>query len=165
MVYLAIFLALFVWYYLFKTRKGLQLRAIGENPATADAVGINVEKYKYLSIIAGCVIAGFGGLYYVMDKSNGTTFVEAPIESFGWLAVALVIFTLWKPNYAILGSIIFGALSVASSVFTIPLKMIKLFDVVPYVVTVLVLIVTSVMDSKENQPPAALGLAYFREDR
>lgn len=165
MVYLAVVLALCAWFFLFKTKKGLHLRAVGENPATADAVGINVEKYKYFSIIIGCIIAGFGGLYYVMDKTNGTTFVEAPIESFGWLAVALVIFTLWRPNLAVLGAVVFGALSVAANVFNVPLKLIKLFDVVPYVVTVIVLIITSMLNSKENQPPASLGLPYFREER
>lgn len=165
MVYLAILLALFVWFFLFKTRKGLHLRAIGENPSAADAVGINVERYKYLSILIGCAIAGFGGLYYVMDKASGMTFVEAPIESFGWLAVALVIFTMWRPNVAILGAIVFGGLLVASDIWDIPLKWIKLFEIVPYVMTVAVLIVTSVLNSKETQPPAALGLSYFREER
>ena len=164
-VYLSIILALAASYVLSKTRVGLRLRAVGENPGAADAVGINVTKYKYFAILIGSVIAGLGGLYYVMDKSGGTTFVEASIDSFGWLAVALVIFTVWRPNLAILGSIVFGGLKVASTTFDIPLSMIKLFEVIPYFVTIIVLIITSMINGKETQPPASLGVNYLREER
>lgn len=165
MVYLSIAIALIAAWLLKKTKTGLHLRAIGENPSAADAVGVNVEKYKYFSIIIGCIVAGLGGLYYVMDKSMGTTFVEAQIDSFGWLAVALVIFTLWKPDLGILGSVLFGFLSIAPDKFTVPLKAKMIFECIPYVVTVIVLIITSMLNSKENQPPASLGLSYFREER
>ena len=165
LVYLAFILAIVTSIIIKHTRLGLFLRAVGESPKTADAQGINVTKYKYLAIAIGSGIAGLGGLYYVMDRSGGTTFVEASIEAFGWLAVALVIFSMWKPWFGAIGSIVFGGLYVLPQYIGISNVQIKLFDLLPYVVTVLVLIVTSILDAKNSQPPAALGINYYREDR
>ena len=165
LVYLAIILAILTTLFLNKTRKGLFLRSIGESPQTADAQGINVARYKYLAILIGSGIAGLGGLYYVMDRSGGTTFVEAAIEAFGWMSVALVIFSMWKPGISIAGSILFGGLYVLPSFINVSNVQIKLFDILPYVVTILVLIITSVVNSKSNQPPASLGVNYYREER
>lgn len=165
LVYLAIILAVLTTLFLNKTRKGLFLRSIGESPQTADAQGINVARYKYLAILIGSGIAGLGGLYYVMDRSGGTTFVEAAIEAFGWMSVALVIFSMWKPGISIAGSILFGGLYVLPSFINVSNVQIKLFDILPYVVTILVLIITSVVNSKSNQPPASLGVNYYREER
>ena len=165
LVYLAFILAIGVGLFIKYTRVGLFLRAIGESPKTADAQGVNVTKYKYLAILIGSGIAGLGGLYYVMDRSGGTTFVEAAIEAFGWLSVALVIFSMWKPWVGALGSILFGGLYVLPQYVGISNIQIKLFDLFPYVVTVLVLIITSILDAKNSQPPAALGVNYYREDR
>ena len=165
LVYLAIILAVLTTLFLNKTRKGLFLRSIGESPQTADAQGINVARYKYLAILIGSGIAGLGGLYYVMDRSGGTTFVEAAIEAFGWMSVALVIFSMWKPGISIVGSILFGGLYVLPSFINVSNVQIKLFDILPYVVTILVLIITSVVNSKSNQPPASLGVNYYREER
>ena len=106
-----------------------------------------------------------GGLYYVMDRSGGTTFVEASIEAFGWMAVALVIFSMWKPGIGIIGSLLFGGLYILPSFLSISNVQIKLFDMLPYVVTIIVLIVTSVINSKNSQPPASLGVNYYREER
>ena len=106
LVYLAIILAVISAIVLKKTRVGLNLRAVGENPATADAAGVSVTRYKYMATIIGSIIAGLGGLFYIMDKSGGN--IEDTVDSFGWLAVALVIFTVWRPNWAILGSIEFN---------------------------------------------------------
>lgn len=165
LVYLAIILAILTTVFLSKTRKGLFLRSIGESPQTADAQGINVSLYKYLAILIGSGIAGLGGLYYVMDRSGGTTFVEASIEAFGWMAVALVIFSMWKPGIGIIGSLLFGGLYILPSFLNISNVQIKLFDMLPYVVTILVLIITSVINSKNSQPPASLGVNYYREER
>lgn len=165
LVYLAFILAIGVGLFIKYTRVGLFLRSIGESPKTADAQGVNVTKYKYLAILIGSGIAGLGGLYYVMDRSGGTTFVEASIEAFGWLSVALVIFSMWKPWVGALGSILFGGLYVLPQYVGISNIQIKLFDLLPYVVTVLVLIITSILDAKNSQPPAALGVNYYREDR
>lgn len=163
-IYLAIAIALLSSYVLNKTRVGLHLRAVGENPATADAAGINVTLYKYAATCIGCAIAGLGGLSFVMDYLNGNW--EYMIDSIGWLAIALVIFTVWKPNIAILGSIIFGAFYIASSYISgIGLAEKELFKMLPYIVTIIVLIITSIRSNKKNQPPEHLGLPYFREER
>ena len=170
MVYLAVIIALLVSFVLKRTRVGLNLRAVGENPGAADAVGINVTLYKYVATCIGCGIAALGGLFYIMDYS-GSQEAYLRIESMGWLAVALVIFNLWKPDFAIIGSIVFGALYISSSYLPTLLKiqmgleMIALLKMIPYVFTVLVLIIISIRGKKENQPPAALGLPYFREER
>lgn len=164
-VYLAIAIAILTSVVLNKKRVGLQLRAVGENPATADAVGINVTKYKYLAIIIGGVIAGFGGVFYSLDYCKGMGVLESTpdIQAFGWLAIALVIFTVWKPNLSILGSFVFGALYIlAYQGFSFNQQILKLL---PYIITVIVLIFTSVFGSKSVQPPASLGLNYFREER
>ncbi len=161
LVYIAILVALITAYVFKKTRVGLKLRAIGENPAAADAAGVNVTKYKYCAILIGSAVAGLGGLFYIMDFLHGSW--EYDVDAIGWLSVALVIFTLWKPDLGILGSFLFGALRILPTYISFLPR--DIAGLLPYVVTVVVLIVTSVLDSKENQPPAALGLAYFREDR
>ena len=96
MTYFGIILAILVSWFMFKTRKGLNLRAIGESPATADAAGINVTLYKYAATVLGGAISGLGGLYFVMEYSGGT-WTNNGFGDRGWLAIALVIFALWKP--------------------------------------------------------------------
>lgn len=166
MVYLAIILAIIASFFLNRTRKGLNLRAVGENPGTADAGGVSVTRYKYLATCAGAAITGLGGLYYVMDYIKGTWANDGGIENLGWLAVALVIFARWKPVQAIWGSYLFGALFWLY--FYIPgltRSSQELFKMLPYLVTIIVLIVVSMRKKRENQPPASLGLPYFREER
>jgi len=165
LVYLSIIIAVLVTLFLNKTRRGLFLRSIGESPQTADAQGINVTLYKYMAILVGSGIAGLGGLYYVMDRTGGTTFVEASIEAFGWMSVALVIFSMWKPGISIIGSIVFGGLYILRSFINITPAQIKLFEIVPYLVTIIVLIVTSILNKKNSQPPASVGVNYYREER
>lgn len=165
LVYVAIAVALVASHILNKTRVGLHLRSVGESPETADAAGINVTKYKYLATCIGSSIAGLGGLYYVMDYANGV-WSNNGFGDRGWLSIALVIFSVWRPSLSILGSILFGFLYVIPTYIpdiTVSTK--KLFEMLPYVVTILVLVITSIRDKKENQPPASLGLAYFREER
>ena len=164
MIYLAIAVALLTSFVMNKTRLGLHLRAVGENPATADAAGINVAAYRYGATCIGCGVAALGGLTFVMDYLGGTW--EYVIDQIGWLSVALVIFMAWRPNYGILCAIIFGAFYVASSYIPgINLQTKELFKMLPYLVTIAVLIVTSIRDRKEDQPPAGLGLNYYREER
>ena len=164
LIYLAIVIALVSSYVLTKTRVGLNLRSVGEDPAAADAAGINVARYRYGATCIGCAIAGLGGLSFVMDYLHGNW--EYCIDALGWLAIALVIFTVWKPNLAIIGSLIFGALYIASSYITgVSFANKELFKMLPYAVTIIVLVFTSIRDKKENQPPANLGLNYFREER
>ena len=165
LTYLAIAIAIATAFVLSRTRTGLHLRAVGENPATADAAGINVNRYKYCAICIGCMIAGLGGLFYVMDYASGVWSNDA-FGDRGWLAIALVIFTLWKPNIAIFGSILFGGLYILN--LFIPgagMAVKELYKMLPYVVTIIVLVFTSIRKRREDQPPESLGLPYFREDR
>ncbi|MBO7357524.1 MAG: ABC transporter permease, partial [Lachnospiraceae bacterium] len=167
LAYLGIIVALIAGYVLKHTRVGLHLRAVGEGPSTADAAGISVSKYKYVATCIGCMIAGLGGLYYVMDYACGVWSNDA-FGDRGWLAIALVIFTIWSPNIAIFASILFGGLYIVylyipSGIDHMELK--ELYKMIPYVVTLVVLVITSMRDKKENQPPASLGLSYFREER
>ena len=164
LVYLGLVFALIVYLVLKLTRTGLSLRAIGENPAAADAVGIPVIRYKYLSCVLGAAIAGVGGAFYLLDCTRGS--LEYVIDAMGWLAVALVIFSLWRPNITILGSYIFGFLYILPRYIEgVGLAEKELLKVVPYAVTALILVIISFFNKKETQPPAALGLPYFREDR
>lgn len=163
MVYLAIFIAIVLAIMLKKTRMGLNIRAIGENPATADAAGINVTKYKYVTTVVGSIVAGFGGVFYIMDYLAGGW--EYSIDAMGWLAVALVIFTVWKPNWGILGAILFGGLYILPYYINVNFSQQELVKMIPFVVTIIVLIVTSIVNKRETQPPAALGVSYFREER
>lgn len=164
LAYLAIIIAIACAFFLNKTRAGLHLRAVGENPATADAAGINVERTKYLATAVGSVIAGLGGLYYVMDYANGVWSNDG-FGDRGWLAIALVIFAVWKPGLGILGSIAFGGLYIIYLYVPGALRTQELYKMIPYIVTILVLILVSIRKKKENQGPAALGLSYFREER
>ncbi len=166
MVYLAIALAVFIQFYLYRTKAGLNLRAVGENPAAADAAGINVTLKKYAATCIGAGITGLGGIYYVMDYTKGTWANDGTIENLGWLAVALVIFATWKTKNTIWGAYLFGILY--WMYFYIPgltRSSQELFKMIPYVVTIIVLILIGFRKKKENQGPASLGLPYFREDR
>lgn len=167
MVYLALAIALGMWLFLKKTRKGLNLRAVGESPATADAAGVNVTVYKYLATCIGGAIGGLGGLYLVMNAASGVggAWVHNCIDGYGWLAVALVIFSTWSPSRAILAALVFGCLSVMRYYYSIPAIPANLYDITPYIATVVVLVAVSMRRSRKNQPPASLGLAYFREER
>lgn len=166
LVYVAVILAIILSWYLKKTRMGLSLGAVGENPGAADAAGINVTKYKYLATCGGAAISGFGGLFYVMDYTKGTWANDGTIEALGWLAVALVIFATWKPLNAIWGSYLFGVLYWAYFyIGGLTRSSQELFKMLPYLVTIAVLIAVSMRKKKENQPPEALGLSYFREER
>lgn len=166
LAYLAVLIALVTGYVMKKTRIGLHLRAVGESTATADAAGINVVKYKYFATVGGCMIAGLGGLYYVMDYANGIWSNNA-FGDRGWLAIALVIFTIWNAHTAIPSSFLFGGLYLIY--LFIPtgthMEMREVYKMIPYVVTLVVLVISSMRNKKENQPPAGLGLNYFREDR
>ncbi len=166
MVYLAIILAILMNFFLTKTRAGLSLNAVGENPATADAAGINVTRNKYLATCIGAGISGMGGVYYVMDYIKGTWANDGSIESLGWLAVALVIFTTWKPLRSIWGSYLFGILFwLYYYIGGLTRSTQEIFKMTPYIVTILVLIIISLRKRRENQGPAALGATYFREER
>ena len=166
LAYTAVAMAIIASVVIFHTKLGLQLRAVGESPSTADAAGINVTRYKYFATCIGAMVSGLGGLYYVMDYASGVWSNDA-FGDRGWLAIALVIFTIWRPAHSIWASILFGGLYILH--IFIPsgtnLAIKELYQMAPYVVTIIVLIFTSLRNKRENQPPASLGLSYFREDR
>ena len=168
--FIGVFIAVFASWVLYRTKVGLHLRAVGENPATADAVGINVTRYKYVATCVGSGIAGLGGFYYIIDYMASQE-AYLSLEAFGWLSIALVIFALWRPHLTIIGSAIFGILFSCSSYITnipgiqVTVAMKPLLKMLPYVVTIIVLIISSIRNKRENQPPASLGLSYFREER
>lgn len=165
LTYFSIVIAVSLTYFLKRTRKGLNLRAVGENPATADAAGINVSRYKYIATVSGAAIAGLGGLYFVMEYLGGT-WNNNGFGDRGWLAIALVILALWKPVNAIWGSILFGGLYILYIYLPgLTRATQELCKMLPYVVTIIVLIITSKRNKQESQPPASLGEAYFREER
>lgn len=166
LAYLAILIAIGASYFLNRTRAGLHLRAVGESASTADAAGINVTKYKYLATCIGSMIAGLGGLYYVMDYANGVWSNNA-FGDRGWLAIALVIFTIWRPSASIWASILFGGLYILNIYLPTGAQMAvkELYKMLPYAITLVVLIIVSLRKKREDQPPASLGLSYFREER
>lgn len=164
LVYVGIAIAIILAFVLKFTRTGLSVTAVGENPGAADAAGVNVIKYKYLSCILGAAIAGIGGSQYLLECTRGS--LEYVVDAFGWLAVALVIFSLWRPALGILGSFIFGCLYILPShIAGVSLAEQELLNIIPYVATALVLIIVSMFNKRETQPPASLGLSYFREER
>ncbi len=166
MVYLAIAIALVASWFLNYSRVGLNLRAVGEDPATADAAGINVTRYKYLATCIGAGISGLGGLYYTLDYIKGAWTTGSAIESLGWLAVALVIFATWRPARAVWSAYLFGVLYwVYNYIGGLNRSSVELFKMLPYIVTIVVLVAVSMRRSKEAQPPKSLGLSYFREER
>lgn len=176
LVYLGIIIAIAAWFYLRHTRPGLRLRAVGENPAAADSVGINITLYKYLHIIIGAGIMGIGG-YYMGLNMSGSFSSNCWINGYGWIAIALVIFANWSPLKAIGGTFIFGffnTLRVSRGSLAVAFPELlgwldsvpaKLFQALPFIITAIVLIVDSVKKKKNSNEPAAIGLNYYREDR
>ena len=165
LTYFCVLIAIVMSWFFNRTRQGLNLRAVGESPATADAAGINVNLYKYLATCIGGAIAGLGGLYFVMEYTGGT-WANNGFGDRGWLAVALVIFARWKPLHAVWGAVLFGALYILYLYIPgLERSTQEVFKMLPYLVTVLVLILISLRKKKEDQPPESLGLAYFREER
>lgn len=162
--YLGIVVAIILAIYLNKTRSGLYLRAVGESPATADAAGINISRYKYLATVIGGGISAIGGMVFITTIA-GCTWNHEGLAGFGWLSVALVIFCLWRPTAAIWSAVLFGALVDLYNRLHLAFLPDEIYKILPYVVTVIVLILSSLRNNKEKQPPASLGLAYFREER
>ena len=163
-VYLGLAITIAMAIFLRRSRAGLCLRAVGESPATADAAGINITRYKYLATVIGGGISAIGGMVYIMTIA-GCVWNHEGLAGEGLLAVALVIFCLWRPMNAVWGSVLFGALMILYLRLPIAIIPDQLYKILPYVVTVLVLILVSIRRKREDQPPAAMGLPYFREER
>lgn len=167
LVYLSVVIAILCTIYMLKTRSGLNMRAVGENPGAADAAGINVTLTKYLHIMVGGGICGLGGAYLSLINGGGIWNNSSVVNGQGWISVALVIFASWNPAKAIIGSLVFGAFSVLQ--FYVPKNIIEIpnafYVMLPFLITTFVLIVTSMKKSKEGSQPAGCGVNYFREER
>lgn len=165
-VYFGVALCVIVGIYIRHTRAGLNLRAVGENPSAADAAGVNVNLVKYFNVLLGGGICGIGGAYISLALCGGV-WNESCVGGLGWIAVSLVIFANWNPFACIFGSFIFGAFRVLKFYFPKDIMVIPdaFFDMLPFLVTAVVLIITSISKSKNRNQPAGCGINYYREER
>lgn len=165
LVYLSWLLAIAVAFYLYRTRIGLYVRAVGESPQTADAMGVNVSRYRYVHTIVGGAFAGLGGAYFTL--AIAPIWTDGLTAGAGWIAIALVIFAFWRPELLVAGAYFFGLL--ASVGFTLQAHGVRLpsevFSALPYVMTVVALLIASASwASRRLGTPAALGVPYSREE-
>ena len=176
LVYLGVIIAVVMWWYFKYTKPGLRIRAIGENPASADAVGVNITLYKYIHLMLGSGIMGIGGLLMAVNLSGSFEGSKCWINGYGWISIALVIFANWNTLAAILGTLVFGLFNTLqvyggslSEVFPNLLGWIskippQFMQALPFVITAIVLVITSITNKKNNKP-AAVGVNYYREER
>jgi simple sugar transport system permease protein len=168
LVYASWVLTLLVALYLGRTRWGLNVRAVGEAPASADAMGINVTLYRYVHVLVGGALSGVGGACYSLSITPGWVAGDTLVSGAGWIAIALVIFAFWRADLCLVGAYLFGGLSAlpfalqAHDVTVTP----ELLQSLPYVMTVVVLVLVSTGFAKRRiGAPAALGRPYVREER
>ncbi|TMG39517.1 MAG: ABC transporter permease, partial [Chloroflexi bacterium] len=157
-------LVVLILFYLYRTRPGLHLRAVGESPATADAMGVNVAAYRYIHVVLGGALAGIGGAFFSLAITPG--WIDGMTSGAGWIAIALVIFAFWRPELALVGAYLFGAFS--SLGFTLQARQVHLpqevFSSLPYLMTIVVLVLVSTGWARRRLgAPAALGVPYVRE--
>jgi simple sugar transport system permease protein len=165
LVYISYVLVAATAFYLYKTRAGLFLRALGENPAAIDSVGVNVFRLRYLYVMIGGALAGLGGAY--LSLAYAPCWLENMTAGRGWIAVALVIFAIWDPWRALAGSYLFGgvdALGFHLQVIGLPVS-IFILNMLPYIFTILVLILVLIRKGGRLASPQALGVPYDREER
>ncbi len=165
LVYISILITILIWYVLYRSKWGLSIRSVGQNPAAADAVGISVSRVRYFCTIVGGVLAGMGGAY--LSLAYAPSWQENMTSGRGWIAVALVIFALWNPLRAILGSYLFGGVEALTFRLQTAGVNISTFylSMLPYILTILVLVLVTIRYAQEADAPASLGVAYDREER
>ena len=166
LTYVSWVLVVLTLFYLYRTRPGLHLRAVGESPATADAMGVNVTAYRYVHVMIGGALAGIGGAFFSLAITPG--WLDGMTSGAGWIAIALVIFAFWRPELALVGAYLFGAFS--SLAFTLQARQVHLppevFASLPYLMTVIVLVLVSTGWARQRLgAPASLGVPYVREER
>jgi simple sugar transport system permease protein len=169
LVYLSWALTALIGLYLARTRIGLNVRAVGENPAAADVMGINVSRYRYSHVLVGGAFAGVGGACYSLAITPGWTAGDSLVGGSGWIAIALVIFSFWRPELCLVGAYLFGGLSgglpsalQAHGYAVTP----EFLNALPYLMTILVLVMVSTSFARRRVgAPAALGVPYVREER
>jgi ABC-type uncharacterized transport system permease subunit len=162
-IYMGYICAIILTIYLYKTNIGLNLKAVGENPSAAASASINIDLYKYIHILLGGALCGLGGAYLSL------VYVPAWQENItagrGWIAVALVVFAAWNPTKAIIGAYLFGGLDIIRFRITDTFISIYFMDMIPYLVTIAILVFIGIKKSTKNAPPKSLGIPYFREER
>ena len=158
------------WYFMYKTKQGLSLRAVGENPKTAAAMGINVSRTRYIYTLLGGMFAGLGGaclsLAYTPSWNEGMTGGK------GWIVIALVIFSGWNPAKVAIGTLVFGGItSLQFGLQSAGIKMVipsQFLGLSPYLITLLVLTVMTIVARKRNTSfasPGALGTSFAIDDK
>lgn len=161
LVYVSVLVSIGLWYFLYRTQKGLELRSVGEHPMTADSLGVNTSKMRYWSTIIGGALIGLSGAYLPMVYSG--TFTEGIVMGRGWLAIALTFFGGWSPLPILYGSLFFSAVEVLAFRVQVIGSFLpyQFLQMLPYVATILVMIITF----KRARVPGFLGLNYDREKR
>jgi simple sugar transport system permease protein len=166
LVYLSWLVVAAATVYVSRSRLGLNLRAVGESPETADAAGISVAAYRYVHTLVGGALAGLGGAFYSLAITPA--WIDGMTSGAGWIAIALVVFAFWRPELAVVGAYLFGALS--SLTFVLQTGNVhvapEVFAALPFVITIVVLAaVSSGWARRRLGAPAALGVPYVREAR
>lgn len=161
LVYTSVLLSVLLWYILFRTNLGLRLRSVGENPKAADSLGINVNRYRYLTSIIGGMLIGLAGAYLPMVYTG--TFTDLMVKGRGWLAIALTFFGGWSPLPILFGSLFFAGVEVLSFRMQVGGSLIpyQFLIMLPYIATIIVMIFTF----GKAKVPAFLGQNYDRERR
>jgi general nucleoside transport system permease protein len=169
LIYISWALTVAIALYLSRTRFGLNVRAVGESPGAADAMGINVTRYRYVHVLVGGALAGIGGACYSLAITPGWSDGDSLVGGAGWIAIALVIFSFWRPELCLVGAYLFGGLSgglpsaLQAHGYTITPEFL---NALPYVMTIVVLVIVSGGFARRRiGAPAALGVPYVREER
>ncbi len=164
LVYLSLALVPLLWFVLFKTRAGISIRSVGEAPATADALGVNVYLVRYLCVFFGGILAGLGGAY--LSVVYAPAWVEGMTAGAGWIVIALTIFAMWSPTRALVGAYLFGGVKVLQYRLQ-PLGISpNLLNMLPFIFTIIVLLAgTGEVIRKRIGAPSALGIPYAREEK
>lgn len=168
LVYTSWLLVAMISVYLLRTRPGLNVRAVGEAPAAADAVGVNVRAYRYLHVMAGGALAGVGGASFSLWLTPQWVGNGLLTQGSGWIAIALVIFGFWRPGLCLLGAYVFGVLAALPPNFQareISFAPSEVFQALPFVMTIVVLVAVPKRLKDRYGSPAALGTPYVREER
>ena len=165
MVYLTLPVIYLVWRFLFRSMAGLRLRSVGENPQAADAVGLDVEFYRFCAVVAGGALIGAAGGYLAL--SAGKIWFDDMVQGRGWIAIVLVIFARWMPGRALFGAVLFGGIeALIPRIFAAGLPLPQYFVLMtPFLATLFVLVYAAVYTRTSTSAPGALGLPHVREDR
>ena len=163
-VFIGIITSIILWYLLFKTKYGLTIRAVGENPSVADTLGINVSLIRYLCVMLGGSLAGLAGAHLTIAYTS--TWFEGVTLGRGWIAIGLTIFALWNPLKALIGSYLFGLIDILQYRLQDFGIAPSILSMMPYIFTIAVLLLTTTRRMKKRlKAPAALGIPYIRGEK